>query len=132
MQPLEIRLPRQVPKPIKSDVPIGLRVGAPTFHQTFQYPAQGEFETRLKREQATKFIGRSPFAEPFSEVHFAPAIIARGKTDRESLLRFKRHKKLNRPYAGKLTIFAPLNQGCEHFVENHYSGYKRSIWKMPG
>src|SRR5215467_8470520 len=68
MEAFEIRLPRRIQKPIKSDVPISLHVGAPAFHQTFQDPAQGEFETRLKREQATKFIGRSPLAEPFYEV----------------------------------------------------------------
>ena len=72
MEPLEIRLPRWVSKPIKSDVPIGLHLGAASFHQTFQNPAQGELETRLKREQVTKLIDRSPFAESFYQIQ--PAI----------------------------------------------------------
>ena len=65
------------------------------------------------------------------KVHFAPAIIDRGKTDRESLLRLKWHKKFNDSYADKLTIFAPLKQRSEHFVEDDYPGYKRRAGKMP-
>jgi hypothetical protein len=66
------------------------------------------------------------------KVHFAPAIIARGKTDRESLFRPQWHEEFNGSYARKLTIFAPLKQSPEHFVEDDYPGYKRHIAKMPG
>lgn len=64
------------------------------------------------------------------KVHFAPAIIVRGKTDRESLLGLKWHKKFNGSYRGKQTIFAPLKQRSEHFVEDDYPGYQRRTGKM--
>jgi hypothetical protein len=65
------------------------------------------------------------------KVHFASAIIARGKTDGENLLRLKGHKKFNGPDAGKLTIFAALKQRSEHFIEDDYPGYNRRAGKMP-
>src|SRR6266496_241164 len=64
------------------------------------------------------------------KVDFAPAIIARGKTDGESLLGLKWHKKFNGSYARKQTIFAPLKQRSEHFVEDNYPGYQRRAGKM--
>jgi len=57
------------------------------------------------------------------KVHFAPAIIARGKTDGESLRRLNWHKKFNGSDGRKHTIFAPLKQRSKHFVEDDYPGY---------
>ena len=62
------------------------------------------------------------------KVHFAP--IARGKTDGESLLRLEWHKKFDSSYARKQTIFAPLKQRSEHFVEDNYPRYQRRVGKM--
>jgi hypothetical protein len=65
------------------------------------------------------------------KVYFAPGVIARRKTNREWLLGFEWHEKLNRSYARNLTIFAPLIQRCEYFVQDHHAGDERGTWKMP-
>src|SRR5262249_2142084 len=51
-----------------------------------------------------------PVFDAAGKVHFAPGVIARRKTNREWLLGFEWHEKLNRSYACNLTIFAPLIQ----------------------
>src|ERR1051326_4928450 len=48
MEALQICLPWQAPQPVKSDGPGGLHSSAATFPQAYQYPANPEFETRLK------------------------------------------------------------------------------------
>jgi hypothetical protein len=65
------------------------------------------------------------------KVHFASAVTTRGKTDREWLIWAEWHEKLNRSYPRNLTIFAPLIQRCEYFVQNHHAGDKRGTRKMP-
>jgi len=65
-----------------------------------------------------------------AKIHFASAVITQRKTDRKGLLRLQWHEKLNKPYAGKLTIFAPLDQRREYFVEDHDPGHKRCTRKM--
>jgi len=66
------------------------------------------------------------------KIDFARPLIIRGKTDREWLLRFEWRKKLDAPYAGKLTFFAPLEQRCQYFVEDHHPRYKWGTGKMSG
>jgi hypothetical protein len=66
-----------------------------------------------------------------AKIHFASAVITQRKTDRKWLLGLEWHKKLNRPYAGKLPIFAPLDQRREYFVEDHDPRHQRCTREMP-
>jgi hypothetical protein len=65
------------------------------------------------------------------KIDVAPAVTSCRKTDREWLFGFEWKEKFNRSYVRNLTIFAPLTQRCEYFIQNHHSGYERRTWKMP-
>ncbi len=73
------------------------------------------------------------------KVHLASAVTTRRKTDREWFIGVEWHEKLNRSYPRNLTIFAPLIQRREYFVQNHHAGDARrddqrfasSTWEKP-
>ncbi len=67
-----------------------------------------------------------------AKVDFAFNIFARGKTDRERLLRLQRHKKFDCAYDSKRTVLAPLGQSCEDFIKDYYAWHDRPAGEMPG
>jgi hypothetical protein len=66
------------------------------------------------------------------KIDFALSVLIFGKMDREWLLRSQRREKLDHGYGGNATIFAPLHQSGQGFIENHYARHDRRARKMPG
>jgi hypothetical protein len=64
------------------------------------------------------------------KIYFIGAPIVCRKTNREWMFRLERRKKLHCSYPGELEVLVPLNQRCEHFVENYDSRDKRCAWEM--
>jgi hypothetical protein len=71
------------------------------------------------------------FFNAATKIDFAFAVIVREKTDAERLPGPEWRDKLDGSDAGKLAIFLPLEQRCEHFVEDHDTRDQRFPWEMP-
>jgi len=41
-------------------------------------------------------------------------------------------QKLDRPDRRKLTVFLPITQHCDNFIEDQYAWYEGRVWKMSG
>ena len=59
---------------VQPSVPVGSRLDAVDFDQTFQDPMQGELERWLKRKETTQVIDGSPLAEVIDHVQPASQI----------------------------------------------------------
>jgi hypothetical protein len=67
-----------------------------------------------------------------AKINFALSVLNSGKADGERLPRLQGNEKLDCAYGGKARIFAPLGQGCDDFIENHYARHDRGAREMSG
>jgi hypothetical protein len=65
-----------------------------------------------------------------AKIDLRSVLISHGERNRELLFRLEWRKELYHSYAGELRVLTPVNQRCEHFVEDYNPGHERRAGKM--